>query len=219
MTQTKKNKELKKPVIFPGHGGEVNGSYISKHKMHVFEDGTEVREGVINRSICFYMAEFLRKKGFPFFYPDTELDTPLGVKTQIAERYHSTFSNCFLLDVHNNAGGGTGSEVFTSPGQTESDLIATAVYDAISQEMGSSWNMRHDYSDSDPDKESEFYVLMNTFLPSVLVECGFMDTRSDAEFVLSTKGQRRFGRALANAVLGYNGWKRVSTSEKLYFEK
>lgn len=203
------------PCIFPGHGGYINGTYVTKpSKMHTFDDGLTVEEGVINRQICQKIVSYLNSVGFPYAYPATKLDTPLKAKTQIAERYNSTIGNFFLLDVHNNAGGGTGSEVYTSPGQTESDPIATDIYNGISKSMGKQWEMRNGRGDGDPDKEAKFYVLMNTYLPSVLVECGFMDTRSDAEVITSDKGQDKLALGIANGILNINGCKQIKKSSK-----
>lgn len=201
------------PCIFPGHGGYVDGTYVTKpSKMHTFEDGLTVEEGVINRQICRKVGKYLNSVGFPYIYIDTELDTPLKTKTEIAERYQSTIGNCFLLDIHNNAGGGTGSEVYTSPGDTASDPISTAIYKEVDKIKD--WEVRPDYQDGDPDKEAKFYVLMNTYLPSVLFEGGFMDTRSDAEFITSDGGQNKLALAIANGILSINGRNLINATTK-----
>jgi N-acetylmuramoyl-L-alanine amidase len=80
--------------------------------------------------------------------------------------------------------------------------------------MGKKWEMRDGRGDGDPDKEAKFYVLMNTFLPSVLVECGFMDTRADAETITSDKGQDNLALGIANGILGINGRKSIKKSSK-----
>lgn len=198
------------PVIFPGHGGMIGGEYVTAPaKMHEFEDGVTIYEGEVNRSICKYTTLFLKDEGMPSIYIDTELDTSLNNKTLIAERYESQFGNCFLLDVHCNAGGGTGSEIYTSPGQTGSDPIATSIIDYVADSIGTDWSIRKGLRDGDPDKEEEFYVLMNTYLRSVLLECGFMDTREDAEFLLSKQGQKMIAKGIANGILKYNGFKKI----------
>ena len=203
------------PCIFPGHGGYIDGTYVTKpSKMYTFDDGFTVEEGVVNRAICRKLANYLNSVGFPYVYINTEVDTPLDAKTKIAERYNSTVGNFFLLDVHNNAGGGTGSEVYTSPGQTNSDPIATEIYNGIQKSMGKKWEMRDGRGDGDPDKEAKFYVLMNTFLPSVLVECGFMDTRADAKTITNDKGQDNLALGIANGILGINGCKSIKKSSK-----
>lgn len=201
---------FKIPIIFPGHGGIIDGEYVTApDKMYIFEDGTTIYEGEVNRLICEQATKFLDKAGVPYVYIDTQLDTPLEAKTKIAERYNSAFGNCFLLDIHNNAGGGTGSEVFTSPGQTESDSIAEYIITQVKQETPKGWKIRKDPRDGDKDKEAKFYVLMQTYLPSVLLECGFMDTKEDADYIMSSKGQKAFGKAIANGILRLNNCKKV----------
>lgn len=203
------------PVIFAGHGGIINGEYVTApDKMYQFDDGFTIYEGEINRKVCKYLSLFLKDESIPHFYLDTELDTELRMKTQIAERLHSRQGNCFLLDIHHNGGGGTGSEVFTSPGDTPSDPIATDVFHGISGSLGKSWEMRDGRGDGDPDKEAKFYVLMNTYLPSLLVECGFMDYRADAEFIVTDEGQKAFAKGIANGILKHNGLKQIPKSRK-----
>jgi N-acetylmuramoyl-L-alanine amidase len=51
--------------------------------------------------------------------------------------------------------------------------------------------------DSDPDKESDFYILKNTICPFVLPENLFFDYRRDADILLSKAGKQ----GIANAIL------------------
>lgn len=194
---------MKFPIIFAGHGGMINEEYVTAPaKMHTFDDGFTVYEGVANRRICEYVVEELRRVDAPYFYYETPFDSPLETQIQVAENLSDQFGEGFIVDIHNNAGGGTGSEVFTSPGQTSSDPIATNIFNSIKDEIGNGWRMRAEFSpDNDPDKEEEFYMLMKTELSAVLIECGFMDTREDAEFIASSNGQCKFGRAIANGIL------------------
>lgn len=194
---------MKFPIIFAGHGGMINEEYVTAPgKMYEFEDGFTIYEGVVNRKICEHVVNELQCVEAPHFYYDTPFDSPLETQLQIAEHLSDEFGEGFVIDIHNNAGGGSGSEIYTSPGQTASDPIATNIFNAIKEEMGSGWRMRAEYNpDNDPDKEEEFYMLMETHLPSVLIECGFMDTRSDAELITSNNGQRKFGRAIAKGIL------------------
>jgi N-acetylmuramoyl-L-alanine amidase len=52
-------------------------------------------------------------------------------------------------------------------------------------------------------KQAGFIVLHQTFMPSVLVETGYLSNKSEGAYLNSKKGQSEFGKALADAVLNY----------------
>ena len=52
-------------------------------------------------------------------------------------------------------------------------------------------------------KQAGFIVLHQTFMPSVLVETGFLTNRNEGAYLNSKKGQSEMGRAIANAILAY----------------
>lgn len=52
-------------------------------------------------------------------------------------------------------------------------------------------------------KQAGFIVLHQTFMPSVLVETGFLTNKNEGSYLNSTKGQNEMGTAIANAILTY----------------
>lgn len=52
-------------------------------------------------------------------------------------------------------------------------------------------------------KQAGFIVLHQTFMPSVLVETGFLTNKNEGSYLNSTKGQNEMGKAIASAVLAY----------------
>jgi N-acetylmuramoyl-L-alanine amidase len=52
-------------------------------------------------------------------------------------------------------------------------------------------------------KQAGFIVLHQTFMPSVLVETGFLTHKPEGEYLNSAKGQNEMGDAIANAILQY----------------
>lgn len=88
-----------------------------------------------------------------------------------------------VISIHANAGGGTGFEVFTSPGKTKADAMATALIGQLEKDFPDI-KMRKDYSDGDPDKEAAFYILKHTKAPAILAENLFMDTEKDCRLLL-----------------------------------
>lgn len=52
-------------------------------------------------------------------------------------------------------------------------------------------------------KQAGFIVLHQTFMPSVLIETGFLTNKAEGDYLNSDKGQREMGKAIANAILAY----------------
>jgi len=52
-------------------------------------------------------------------------------------------------------------------------------------------------------KQAGFIVLHQTFMPSVLVETGFLTNKNEGSYLNSEKGQNEMGGAIADAVLAY----------------
>lgn len=52
-------------------------------------------------------------------------------------------------------------------------------------------------------KQAGFIVLHQTFMPSVLVETGFLTNKNEGSYLNSTKGQNEMATAIANAILSY----------------
>jgi N-acetylmuramoyl-L-alanine amidase len=52
-------------------------------------------------------------------------------------------------------------------------------------------------------KQAGFIVLHQTFMPSVLIETGFLTNKDEGSYLNSRKGQQEMGRAIADAILEY----------------
>ncbi len=52
-------------------------------------------------------------------------------------------------------------------------------------------------------KQAGFIVLHQTFMPSVLIETGFLTNKDEGSYLDSAKGQKEMGTAIANAILVY----------------
>lgn len=120
--------------------------------------------------------------------------------------------NIIYVSLHVNASGngqwmsGRGWEVFTSPGKTKSDLLATCMWNAASNYLTET-KMRSDWSDGDPDKEANYMVLTKTKCPAVLVENLFMDNKEDLALLSSAAGMHKLERIIVEGILNY--WLKV----------
>ncbi|WP_425236702.1 N-acetylmuramoyl-L-alanine amidase family protein [Ulvibacterium sp.] len=61
-------------------------------------------------------------------------------------------------------------------------------------------------------KQAGFIVLHQTFMPSVLVETGFLTNRSEGAYLNSQKGQTEMGTAIAEAILKYKNGVQANTA-------
>ncbi len=66
-------------------------------------------------------------------------------------------------------------------------------------------------------KQAGFIVLHQTFMPSVLVETGFLTNKNEGSYLNSQKGQAQMGQAIAEAILHYksNLWAESTAFEEV----
>ncbi len=76
-----------------------------------------------------------------------------------------------------------GIEVWTSPGDTAADPLATEIYKSL-RRFFPARRRRSDTADGDPDKEGNLYVLKHTHCPAVLVEMGFISNTEEDLWLL-----------------------------------
>ena len=172
-----------------GHGGLINGEYQTSGKRSpIWQDGSQLFEGEFNRSIVARIVESLTALQMPYIniVPETR---DVTLSTRIKRANDVTNKSCFYLSVHSNAGGGKGFEVFTSPGETTSDKIAS-IFGEEFNKIFPNRKLRADYSDGDLDKESSFAVIRKTRMPAVLTENFFMDNEEECKKLLMTRQGR-----------------------------
>jgi len=78
----------------------------------------------------------------------------------------------YFMSFHINAGGGSGYEDFVYPGSTKSIAYQNIIHAEIIKTISTMKNRGK--------KQADFHVLRNTKMPSILTECGFIDSSSDA---------------------------------------
>lgn len=188
-------------LIDEGHGGMRNGIYTTApSKMAKFEDFT-IYEGVINRLIGDIVVKVLSGRHIDYLVvADQWEDTPLSMRVNRADNVYKKHRNCVYLSIHSNAGGGSGFEIFTSPGQTKSDKIAN-VFCQTYQKHFPNFKFRADKSDGDADKEADFYVLRKTDCPALLVENLFFDNLEEAKYLMSAEGQKAIADCIVDCIM------------------
>lgn len=183
-----------------GHGGLINSEYQTEGKRVDWGQHGIIYEGEFNRAIVGGIIEALTKLNIPYVNIAPEYwDVRLETRVKRANNFPK--HKCFYLSVHSNAGGGHGSEVFTSPGDTKSDKIAT-IFGEEYQNVFPTRKLRTDFSDGDLDKERRFCVLTRTKMPAILTESFFMDNFDEFKDILNTReGRQRIVDYHVNAIL------------------
>lgn len=183
-------------ILDSGHGKDTPGK-----RSPVWPNGKQLLEYEFNRDIVARIASQLSVDNILFHILCPELeDISLQERCNRANWLHNAnHGNSILVSVHANAGGGTGWECWTSRGNTESDYYATVFYDEF-RKIFPSEKVRCDYSDGDPDKESDFYLLKNTVGPALITENFFMDNERDCKILLSEEGRKLIAQVHINAI-------------------
>lgn len=101
-----------------------------------------------------------------------------------------------FLSIHINAGGGTGSEVYVLPGG-KAEKVAAVLLPYLCQ--AGSWPNRG------VKANKRFYVLVNTHMPALLTENGFIDHPQDVQKLRNPLFRKRLARAHAQGICAYYG--------------
>lgn len=183
-----------------GHGGVIDGVYQTSGKRSpVWPDGEVLYEGEFNRAIVNRLMKKCESNGIDAInLVDTQKDVGLSERVDTANRLaKSSNKPCIYVSIHANGftdESANGWEVFTSPGETKSDPIATVLYEKAKAEFPER-KMRPSTGDGDPDKEAKFTVLMNTSMPAILSENFFMTNyRECHEILMSESGRDRVAK-------------------------
>lgn len=185
-----------------GHGG-INPStslYVTPGKRSpIWDDGTQYFEGVGNRKIGGYVCDILTAQNIKWIRLNHSwMDNSLQSRIDAANIYKGS---AFGISIHSNAGGGEGIEVFTSPGDTPADPMATISVEEF-KKLFPGYKTRTDYKDGDPDKEEKFAMLTHTNHPWFLPEAFFMDNEEECRKILMTEsGLRKIAVWHANTIV------------------
>ena len=68
-------------------------------------------------------------------------------------------------------------------------------------------------------KQAGFLVLRNTYMPSVLVELGFLTNKIEGAYLNSKKGQNEMSEAIAKAIVSYKNLLQSDLQENIVFEQ
>lgn len=164
-------------------------------------DPNETREWWLNDRICDYVESYLKEyEGYALLRLDDSddgaTDVSLAARVSAANRWNANF----YLSVHHNAGAnGTiagGIMAFTYPNSSAAaDAWRNDLYDALIKHTGLKGNR------SNPKAKGDYYVLRNSKMPAVLLELGFMDSKTDVPVILTDEYAQQCAHAIVEVIV------------------
>lgn len=190
-------------AIDDGHGMDTFGKRTPK-----FENGTFMKENEFNRAVANYLKIDLERCGFKTLtVAPTDKDISLKQRVDLANNKKADF----YISIHANAltgewGSQNGIETYYYTGSIEGKKTAKIIHTFLMQ--GSTMTDRG-------VKTANFYVLKNTNMPAVLVECGFMDNLREAKLLMSEEYRRECAEEIAKGICKYFNVKYKNSENKL----
>ena len=190
-----------KVLLDNGHGENTAGKRSPKWK-----DGTQLFEWEYAREIAQRVENELTKRGIDVERIVKEnTDVPLRERCRRVNEICAEVGtkNCLLVSIHCNAcnGRARGWEIHTYLGQSKSDEYATVFWNTAKDLLAGITSMRADWSDGDPDWDSNFAILRETKCAAVLTENLFMDNEEDCRYLLSHEGKETITQIHVQAIL------------------
>lgn len=205
-----------------GHGIDTKGK-----RSPVWDDGTQLLEYLYARQTVNEIKQLF--EGF-YFNPNIEVhiivpeenDISLSERAKRVNKLVNCYGkiNCLGISVHNNAfnGKASGWEAHTYLGNSVSDRYATIVWHTAQKILEESGvKMRADWSDGDPDWDSNFAILRQTNCPFMLTENGFMDNEKECKWLLSEEGRKNIIDIHVKGILRcFLYWRAMKDKEGFY---
>lgn len=170
---------MKRVFISCGHGGLDPGAV-----KYIVEKEYTLKTGLI-------LAEYLKSAGVDVLMSrTTDIETDLNEKVRRCNAYNPDL----VVDVHFNAGGGSGFEVYHS----RVNGIGKTLAENINIEMSKIMKSRGVKTKLGFGGLDYFAIIRDTDAPAVLTEGGFVDSKEDAEFIKAN--YKAIARAYAHGI-------------------
>ena len=175
---------LKKVFIGVGHGGSDPGACANG-----------LKEKDLNLAIALSCKSELERHGVTVGISRTK-DENDPIDQEVREC--NSFNPDLALDIHNNAGGGDGAEVFHYSGGGTSKTLAQNILNEI---VAIGQNSRGIKTKKGTNGKDYYAFIRDTKAPAVIVECAFVDNKTDIAVIDTAAEQKAMGIAIAKGVL------------------
>jgi N-acetylmuramoyl-L-alanine amidase len=167
-----------------------------------------LKEADLNKQIVRVASDILRGQGIGVLNPPDDLDL-VGTINWINR--NGSNSN-IAVEVHINAGGGTGVEGWYYNKSSVSKRLSDTILAGI---VASTGMANRGSKDESTNKWGRLGFVHDTAPLACLIECGFIDSKQDRELLNSMTGLYKIGFGLAQGIIKYLGLTYVApTPEK-----
>ncbi len=195
------NNQIHIPGLSVGHGGMIEGKYQTSGKRWTYKDGTVIYEGEFNRDIKARVMYKLHARGYAYvdLVPEHQ-DISNMQKVRRANLKHNELKEkgkeLFFFEIHANAGGGTGCEVFRAKKSSNATQKLCRIIEQKYKEhfQNLKWRAR---------KRKNWTVVRYTNCPAILLECFFMDNEQDKEMLTTNKGRNSIADWVTDCIIEY----------------
>ena len=199
-----------KIALSAGHGLNTLGNRCSKNL-----DKNETREWQLNARVCGRVEELLKEyTGYELIRTDdTSGKKDITLLSRVSKA--NKFKADIYISVHHNAGinGGNGGGIMAFTYTKVDDATKSwqrDLYDALIKYTSLSGNR------ANPLSTATFYELRATTMPAVLLELGFMDSKTDVPIILTETFANNCAKAIVEVIVN-KGNLQKQTAEKPVF--
>lgn len=184
-----------------GHGKSAKGGYDSGAL------GGGYQEFKISREIGKYIGEIF--KGYACTADVINYDATLYLTDRIAHVNKHGYD--LAMEIHLNASGGTGSEVYYKHKSASGKKLAGAISKSIANTFGI--RDRGAKVKINPANGTDYFGFVRSCkCESLLIETVFIDTASDRKHVETAAGQRQCAEAIVKAIADFYGIKKKTST-------
>ena len=167
-----------------GHGGSDPGAVANGYK-----------EKDLNLSIALACRDELIKYGVIVQMSRTKDENdPL---TEVIKECNA-FNPDLAIDIHNNAGGGDGAEVYYHYKGGVSKTLASNI---LAEIVKTGQNSRGIKTKLNANGTDYFGFIRQTNAPAILIECAFVDNKNDIKIIDTEAERKAMGVAIAKGIL------------------
>lgn len=195
-----------KLAIDAGHGINTAGKRVDKKL-----DANQTREWTLNDRVARYIAEAAKQYDGVETLRVDDVTGKKDVSPSARCKASDNWGADMYISCHHNAGinlgSGGGIVAYSNKEGTKGAEYRDAIYKACIAAGGLRGNR------ADPTKAKGWYVVKNTKAPAVLMEYGFMDSKTDAPVILTDAYSKLVGYATMEGIAKVAGLKKKAVQE------
>jgi len=203
--------EMRVLYVDAGHGMDTSGKRTPIFTKGFFK-GESIREFEFNRVVASEFSKFAKSEGYTIvevYDKVQDEDISLSERSEKANRHYKSNVNnrnkAVFISFHYNAydgkwgTNGGGYETHHHDKSTQGKKIANY----IQPELSPLHNVNSEPMRDRGVKASNFHVLRETYMPAVLLECGFMDVYEEAMMMLDINFIRKVAKKVFVGIKKY----------------